>query len=308
MKKFSNEIPTPRFASDIKYSRLFTERFKNRSVLTPKEPVASIRTDLHEFYSEEPHIIWFGHSSYLIHSKGVTILVDPVLNAYLEPIPYAIPCFPGSHVYHPEHMPKIDFLVLTHNHYDHFDKRTIRALAPKIQHFITPMNMGRELKGIATHQKLTELNWWEEKKVAPEISFLATPSRHYSGRGLLQNRSHWCSYVVRMHGYQIYIGGDSGYGPHFKKIGNEVGCLDMALLECGQYDTMWPLIHSFPEEVVQETIELNAKHVIPVHWGKFALANHAWNEPIVRFENAAQSAHLNYTVPIIGQPISLSAK
>jgi L-ascorbate metabolism protein UlaG (beta-lactamase superfamily) len=141
--------------------------------------------------------------------------------------------------------------------------------------------------------------------VAEGIELTCTPARHFSGRGFRGNKTLWASYVVKTGGYNIFIGGDSGYDQSFKAIGDAFGPFDIAMLECGQYDKQWPDIHMMPEETVQASIDLKAKVLLPVHWGKFTLALHPWKEPIERAAAHATKLKVNMTSPLIGEPIYL---
>ena len=169
-----------------------------------------------------------------------------------------------------------------------------------------PLGVSKDVRGLNIKQEqITELNWWQSIELNPGVTLTATPARHFSGRGMKRNRSLWASYVLQINGYKIFIGGDSGYDNHFKEIGIKHGPFDIAILECGQYNVMWPYIHSMPEELILESIDLKAKVIMPVHWGKFALSTHEWNEPITRFVIAADKANIAYTTPLIGEPVLL---
>jgi L-ascorbate metabolism protein UlaG (beta-lactamase superfamily) len=304
-KRFQNLSHTTQFAEGVNMWTVIKSQMGKKVPTNPPHPVPSEVTDLKSLHTTEPSFVWFGHSSYLIHRNGLNILVDPVLSGYASPVSFLIKAFPGSDVYKPHHMPKIDVLVLTHNHYDHLDRRTLKVLAPEAKIVVAPLGVKRDLKGIPIAGQQVELSWWQSQQLLEGVTITSTPARHFSGRSLARNTSLWTSYVLDLHGHKIFIGGDSGYDTHFSDIGNSFGTIDTAILECGQYDPMWPYIHSFPEQVVQESHDLNAKHTIPVHWGKFALANHAWDDSINRFKRAADAARLNYTVPVIGKVESL---
>jgi L-ascorbate metabolism protein UlaG (beta-lactamase superfamily) len=265
-----------------------------------------VKTDLKSYYSKKPSIIWFGHSSYLVHADGINILVDPVFSGNASPSRFYVKAFKGADSYKPEAMPAIDALIITHNHYDHLDTGTVKALAPRTKKIVTPLGVGGSLKGRDPGQtEPMELDWWEETKINDHIQLVATPARHFSGRGLKRNQSLWASFVLIINGYKIFIGSDSGYDSHFREIGEKYGPFDIALLECGQYNVAWPYIHSMPEELITEGAELKAKMLMPVHWGKFALALHDWKEPIERFVTAAEAAKASYTTPMIGEPVVL---
>jgi L-ascorbate metabolism protein UlaG (beta-lactamase superfamily) len=138
-----------------------------------------------------------------------------------------------------------------------------------------------------------------------EFSLMATPARHFSGRSLKRNQTLWSSFVLRAGGHHFFLGGDSGYGEHFKEIGRRCGPFDMVILECGQYGKYWPKIHMFPKQVVQAAHDLGGKKLMPVHWGKFSLALHPWNESVKQVVVEAGKSGQHITVPMIGQPVVL---
>ncbi len=305
-KRYENLSPTPQFGEGYTiWDVLRAQRSRPRD-LRPPGPLPVVKTDLKTYRSDAPSVIWFGHSSYLIHAAGFNLLVDPVLSGSAAPVPFLVKAFPGSDAYEAADLPPIDCLLLTHNHYDHLDRRTVRAIAPKVARVVAPAGVAADLSGTHLSQdRITELGWGDTASLAPGISVTATPARHFSGRGLRRNGSLWTSYVLQLPGFKVFLGGDSGYDAHFREIGRQYGPFDLAILECGQYDVMWPYIHSMPEELVTEAQELGARLVLPVHWAKFALANHAWNEPIRRFTAAADRAGLPYATPRIGEPVIL---
>jgi L-ascorbate metabolism protein UlaG (beta-lactamase superfamily) len=137
------------------------------------------------------------------------------------------------------------------------------------------------------------------------VKVIATPARHFSGRGFVNNKTLWASFVLQFHEHNIFIGGDSGYDKAFVEIGRKYGPFDIALLECGQYDLQWPLIHMMPEEVVQASIDLRAETLMPVHWSKFTLALHPWKEPVTRLLKEARLKNVNTTTPVIGEAVWL---
>lgn len=304
---FENLSKTRQFAEGYTMLDVIKASMRKPKESKPLQSIPFVKTNLKTYYSKAPSIIWFGHSSYLIHADGKNILVDPVLSGYAAPVSFLIQAFKGSDHYKVTDMPPIDYLILTHNHYDHLDYKALKALAPGTKKFIIPYGVSNDLRGLNIAKELiTELQWWNSAVLRNNISIISTPARHFSGRGLKRNYSLWSSYILDINGYRIFIGGDSGYDSHFKEIGDKYGPLDIALLECGQYDKMWPEIHSMPEEVVTEGIELKAKMLMPIHWGKFALANHDWHEPINRFVKAAANQNVQYTTPMIGEPVVLN--
>jgi L-ascorbate metabolism protein UlaG (beta-lactamase superfamily) len=237
----------------------------------------------------------------------IHILVDPVFSRNASPFRWFAKAFPGTDSYDVDKLPDIiDIVLLTHDHYDHLDYKTILKLGSRAVHFYTSLGVGSHLEswGIPG-DKITELDWWESCEV-PGGTFTATPARHFSGRSFKRNKTLWSSFVLKMAGHSFFLGGDSGYGEHFKEIGQRLGPFDVAILECGQYGKYWPHIHMFPEQTVQAAQELKAKKLLPVHWAKFTLALHPWNEPIRRVTADAVKAGQHITTPLIGQPVILN--
>ncbi len=252
-----------------------------------------------------PQITWFGHSSYLIQQAGLNVLIDPVFfNA--APVPYMITPFDYEYAHCPDDLPEIDVLIITHDHYDHLDYRSIRQLNRKTKNFVVSAGVGGHLRrwGIAT-DRIHETAWGESWEHPQGLKLTAAPARHFSGRRLKRNQSHWSAFVWQYQGMQLFLGGDSGYGPHFAEIGREFGPFQLALLECGQYNEMWPNIHMMPEETVQAALDLGAEKLMPVHWGKFALALHGWKEPIERAKAEALKRKLPLFTPELGETSSL---
>jgi L-ascorbate metabolism protein UlaG (beta-lactamase superfamily) len=210
-------------------------------------------------------------------------------------------------IHTPEDFPALDLVIISHDHYDHLDYNTILKLKDKTKLFCVPLGVGAHLSHWNVDAtKIREFDWWESDTVAQDIELTATPARHFSGRGFTRNKTLWSSFVLKLYGYSIFIGGDSGYDGAFKAIGEKFGPFDLAMLECGQYDRQWPEIHMMPEETVQASIDLRAKAFLPVHWGKFTLALHPWKDPIERAVRQAKATNVNITTPIIGQPFALN--
>lgn len=304
---FQNLSPTQVASKDASYTKMLLEAFNKSESVKPPQKLPSVQTDLKTLSGEKPTIVWFGHSSYLIRSKNLTLLVDPVFSGYASPVSFFGKAFDGADVYPASSFPDIDVIIITHDHYDHLDYKTILELIPKTKLFVTALGVGEHLEywGVPK-DKIVELDWWEEKQVNDSLKFIATPARHFSGRGFQRGKTLWNSYVLQLHGYSIYLGGDSGYDTHFKTIGDKYGPFQIAMLESGQYGKDWPMIHMMPEETVIAAQDLKAEVLLPVHWGKFVLANHDWNEPIQRLMKASKEKGLKVTTPLIGEPITVT--
>ncbi len=305
---FQNVEKTAVMSEDASYVKMTREYFNKLKTVKPVAKLPSFKNDLKNIVAAAPSIVWFGHSSYFIKSKNFTLLVDPVFSGNASPVTFFGQSFPGSDIYSAEDFPDINVLIQTHDHYDHLDYKTITKLSDKVKQVVTPLGVGSHLEhwGMDS-QKIIELDWGESHAIEDGIKLTATPSRHFSGRAFKRNQTLWASYVLELHGYKLFLGGDSGYDSQFKQIGDRYGPFDLALLESGQYGTDWPHIHMFPEETVQATLDLKAKVLMPVHWGKFVLANHAWDEPIGRIIVAAKNVNLAVVTPAIGEVITLGS-
>jgi L-ascorbate metabolism protein UlaG (beta-lactamase superfamily) len=310
--RFENLVPTEVTIKGSSFFKMLREYRQRPADTVPARPIPSVRTDLRTLPDEGAWIVWFGHSSYLLKIEGLTILVDPVFSANASPVSLFAKAFPGTEVYGVEEMPEIDLLLLTHDHYDHLDYKTVKSLAPKARQVCTSLGVGAHLEswGVAA-EKIMELDWWESWEWGG-LTLTAAPARHFSGRGFKRGGTLWSSFVLKGRGHSLYLGGDSGYERHFREIGERFGPFELAILECGQYGKNWPYIHMMPEQTVQAALELGAAAMMPVHWGKFTLALHPWNEPVRRLVAAFARASaaeggkgLRLATPMIGQPVGI---
>ena len=306
--QFQNLNFTPVFAEDA--SKLDMIRDGIFKISKRKKPVGSLpskKTSLLTLDPAKDVLVWFGHSSYFMQIDGKTMLVDPVFSGHASPFSFMVKSFEGSDIYTSEDFPEIDYLFITHDHWDHLDSKTVLKLKPKVGKIITSLGTGAHLEhwGFAPDQ-IIEKDWNESAVLDSGFVITATPGRHFSGRGFKRNQAMWASFVLQTSSKKIFIGGDSGYDTHFVEIGIEHGPFDLALLECGQYNHSWKYIHMMPEETVQAAIDLKAKTFIPVHWGKFALALHAWDEPIERVTKEAHRLNIPIFHPMIGEEVNLN--
>ena len=267
----------------------------------------SVKTNLKTLSIDEPSLVWFGHSSYLLIIEGRRILIDPVFSERASPWQFVgTKGYQYTNSYSIDDFPDIDLVIITHDHYDHLDYESILKLKSKAKHFCTALGVGAHLTAWGIDEsKIMEFDWWEKKTALPGIELTATPARHFSGRGFKRNQSLWTSFVLHTDHHHLFLGGDSGYDPAFKKIGEEFGPFDLAILECGQYNEQWPFIHMMPEQTVQAAIDLKAKILLPVHWGKFTLSLHPWHQPITRAVQHAKVLGFPTTTPKVGEVIDL---
>ncbi|MCQ4034696.1 MBL fold metallo-hydrolase [Kaistella montana] len=280
--KFDNLNPTPQLAEDTSMPEvLFRFLFGKKENLRPSQKLSFSKTNLKEITTDENVFIWMGHSSYFMQIDGKKILVDPVFSGNASPFSFTTKAFDGTDIYSVDDIPELDYLVITHDHWDHLDYETVKKLQPKVKKVITGLGTGEHLEfWNYDPEKIIELDWHEQSDLGNGYQVYCEPARHFSGRGLKRDQAIWASFVFETPNQRIYIGGDSGYDDHFKKIGEKYGSFDLAILENGQYNKDWRYIHMMPGENIKAMKDLNAKRMIPVHSSKFALATHEWNEPL----------------------------
>lgn len=255
-------------------------------------------------FRKQNSIIWLGHSTILGHIDGISFIVDPMLSDRASPINCMGPKrFEGSKT--PiEQLPKIDIILITHNHYDHLDKDTILALQESVQAIYVPLDNKKILTnwGIDA-ERIREFDWFEQIE-HNGVSFAFCPTQHFSGRSLSdRDRYLWGSWAI-LGSNRLYVSGDSGYNDHFNAIAQRYEGFDIACLECGAYNENWKEVHMSPEQSVQASIDLNAKVMLPMHWSAFDLSTHTWDEPISRAISAAKEKNVAITTPYIGAILS----
>lgn len=295
---------TPVMPEGVTYLKVLKTMIQGNKRSRPDVALPHVKADFTA--NGKNRVIWFGHSSYLLQLDGYNILVDPVFSNRVSPFSFlGSKRFPGTDFIRPEDFPELDIVLITHDHYDHLDYRSILQLKYKTKHFITSQGVAAHLErwGISSDH-FTELVWGEEKEVS-SMKFRATAARHFTGRTFKRNQTLWSAFILQTNKHKLYLGGDSGYDTHFKQDGEKYGPFDLAILECGQYHDYWPHIHMFPEQTVQAASDLKASVLLPVHWSKFALALHDWNEPVQRVVAAADNAGLQVTTPLPGEAVVL---
>lgn len=306
---FQNQSDTNLMSGPGNFLKIMWKSLNKPANTRPPMPIPAVKTDLKNLPADKPALVWFGHSSYLLKIDGKHILVDPVFSGYVSPFKMkSAKSFDGADVYGVDDMPQIDILIISHDHYDHMDYSTIRKLNHKTKHIITSLGVASHLNywGINMN-KITELDWNESIDI-DGFKFTSAPARHFSGRNFKRFKTLWASFILKSEDYTIYLGADSGYDTHFKHIGEKYGPFDLAILESGQYNEMWKPIHMMPEETVQAGIDLKTATLMPVHWGKFSIALHPWNEPIERVVKKAEELNVSLTTPMIGEPVIIGDK
>jgi len=305
-RKFYNSIDTPmqlQEGSFFKTTKKFLFGGENR---VPDSSIPFIKLDslqLNYRNTDEVKVTWLGHSSVLISFEGYIFLTDPMFGKRASPVSFMGPKrFNDTLPLSMKDISKIDAIIISHDHFDHLDYKTIKMLHSKTEKFFVPLGVGAHLEewGVMPN-KIVELDWWEESQIQKDIKIVSTPSRHFSGRGLNdRNETLWTSWVIKSQKHSLYFGGDSGYSPSFKEIGEKYGPFDLTMLECGAYNEAWPYIHMLPEETVQAHLDLQGKVLLPIHWAQFNLSLHPWTEPIERLLKKARLEKINVTTPKIG--------
>jgi L-ascorbate metabolism protein UlaG (beta-lactamase superfamily) len=265
-----------------------------------------VKTDLLHLPPDADVLVWFGHSSYFIQLDGKRFLVDPVFSGNASPVPGTVKSFKGTDVYAAADLPAIDYLFISHDHYDHVDHQTLVALKDKIGKVICGLGVGAHFEHWGyPAEKIIERDWNEQIDLGGGFVAHTTPARHFSGRGFARNNTLWLSYVLQSPTLKVFIGGDGGYDTHFADIGNRFGPIDLAILDNGQYDPAWRYIHTLPDEVLKAARDLKARRLFPVHSSKFVLANHPWDEPLAKITELNQAYHFPLVTPMIGEMVKL---
>jgi L-ascorbate metabolism protein UlaG (beta-lactamase superfamily) len=303
---FRNVEETTVMKKDVSYFSALLEFTKRSPHVEPPGPLPVQKSDLSLPVSEGCHVTWFGHSSYYLQIAGLNILVDPVFG-YASPLPIFGHPFRYTEDFTVEELPVPDVLVITHDHYDHLEYETLLALRSRVKRVVVPPGVSSHLVywGYAMEQ-ITELDWWQCTLIKEGVQLTATPARHFSGRAFKRNQTLWSSYVLEAGKTRVFIGGDSGYDRQFSEIGGRFGSFDLSILECGQYGKNWPQIHMVPEETSAAAFDLNSRVLLPVHWGKYNLSVHSWDEPVNRLVDAVSGTGLQLLTPKPGQRVSLT--
>ena len=277
----------------------------------PKNNIETLKIDSLDLvkYGPKTRLIWFGHSAFLLQINNKTLLIDPMFGEVPAPHPMlGTKRFSNDLPIAIEKIPFIDAVFITHDHYDHLDYGSIQKLKEKVKTFYTPLGVGVHLQAWGIDKAdIIELDWWQEAKL-DGLTIRCTPAQHFSGRGISDRaKTFWCSWIIQSETDNIFFSGDGGYAPHFKEIGEKYGPFNLALMECGQYNKLWPLVHMFPEETAIAGMDVQAKTIMPIHWGAFKLSHHSWTDPVERVSVKARELGLDLITPRIGEPIELDS-
>lgn len=305
---FMNLVETNLSIKPKDIPKMLKQRKAVKKIASPLKNLPIIPFNTKDYtFNNKPKCIWYGHSVLLLQLNSKNILIDPMLGEDASPIaPMTTKRFSKDTLSIIDQIPTPDIVLLTHDHYDHLDYKSIKKLKDKVPVWYVALGVARHLiKWGVPKENITEFDWWDNKNFG-DISITFTPSRHFSGRGLTdRTKSLWGGWVFKTKENSIYWSGDGGYGKHFKEVQQKFGSFDWMFIECGQYNELWHDIHLYPEEAVQAAIDSNVTTTIPVHWAGFALALHDWKDPINRFVESAQKNNLNISTPKLGEIVTL---
>jgi L-ascorbate metabolism protein UlaG (beta-lactamase superfamily) len=252
---------------------------------------------------------WLGHSTVLLELGGLRVLTDPVWGERVSPL-----AFSGPKRFHPvpvtlSQLPPLDAVIVSHDHYDHLDYPTILELARTSVPFYTSLGVGAHLEAWGVPpERITELDWWESATLPRgELRITAAPSQHFSGRGMGdRNRTLWSSFVIESPRHKVFFSGDTGLTPEYAEIRQRLGPFDLVMLEVGAYHPAWGDIHLGPENALEALELLGGGAFLPVHWGTFNLAIHAWDDPAETLVRLGQERRVRLVMPRLGVPVEPS--
>ncbi len=288
--------------------RIVTENlWSNAAHRTPSASMSVVKPDSRELrkkQDDELHVTWFGHSSVLIEIDGYKILTDPVWSERASPFSFIGPKRFFAPPLSLDELPELDAVVISHDHFDHLDEKTVRALKDRAPLFAVPLGVGAHLESWGVEaQKIEERDWWGEITIG-HLTLTATPARHFSGRSLATvylNETLWSGWAIAGNKHRVYYSGDTAMFPGFKEIGEKLGPFDLTMIEAGGYNALWRDSHIGPEQAMEAHKMVKGKLFMPVHWATFDLAHHNWTEPAERVVAAAQSQSVSFVIPRPGE-------
>ena len=287
----------------------FWDYFLNKpEEYTPSPPLPAEPFDISYWDGQRGlQFAWLGHTTFLIKIDDKVILTDPMFSQQAGTYGWFSPTRYSKTLASTDVLPAVDVVLITHNHSDHLDEESIKALIPKSRHFIAPLAVGKLLEewGVS-HSKITELDWWQKKSI-DDLTITAAPAHHTSERGIFdKNKTLWVSYGIQGKKHNLYLSGDSGWHEGLHEIGERLGPFDVTFFEIGAYGEIrgWKEVHYTPEQAVKAHQAVRGKLMVPSGWGTFDLGMFPWHEPIERLLIAGNQAGIDYLTPEIGEVIN----
>ncbi|MBQ7421386.1 MAG: MBL fold metallo-hydrolase [Prevotella sp.] len=303
--EFQNQYDTPQLTGDEGFLRqMWNFLFVKVDQLRPSSAVTVVKQSLKDIPRDEEVCVWLGHSTVYIQTGGIRFLFDPVLTSKL-PVTLFMRPFSGTDAYSPDDLPAIDYLIITHDHWDHLDYETVKALKDRVGSVVCGLGIGAHFEYWGyDRRRIHDVDWGDSIAINDSLTLRCMPSRHFSGRLFGRNKTLWASYLIDGE-RRIFVSGDGGYDDRFGKIGRDYPGIDLAVMENGQYDRGWRYIHTLPSELPRAIEELRPKRVLTYHNSKYALANHAWTEPLDSIYAHAKGKSWQLLTPRIGERIEL---
>lgn len=287
---------------------MLTGLFSGSAHATPTEALPIVTPDRSKLSQDDDglRVTWFGHSSQLIEIEGHRVLTDPIWSQRSSPLTWIGPRRWYAPAVAIDDLPQLDAVVISHDHYDHLDEATIRALSQRGNIFVVPPGVGSHLAYWGVPEShIIELDWWDEITIRG-LKIVATPARHASGRlpffGM--DKTLWAGFALIGKKHRAYYSGDTGLFPGLAEIGERLGPFDVTMIETGAYGRWWPDWHLGPEQAVKAHRMVRGREFIPVHWGLFNLAYHGWTEPVERLVAAAEKERVSIAVPKPGEAVN----
>jgi len=311
-RRFINPILTQvgGFSTIFKVLPLY---LKNKEEKVPRKPLGPFKTDISTYVAAPEsglRVTWIGHSTMLVEIDGVRVLIDPVWDERASPMRWAGPKRFFAAPVLLEDLPEVDVVLISHDHYDHLGEATIRKLAGMASmnkaRWVTSLGVGELLQRYGVDGKrIDELNWTQSVMVADgTLEITAAPARHFSGRGMFNRfETLWSAFILKGKKHKVYFGADSGWWEGFGEIGAAYGPFDLTMLEIGAFHELWQAIHLGPEGAARAFAALGGKGLMmPIHWGLFDLALHAWRQPMERMLEIADKRGIRLWAPEPGRP------
>jgi L-ascorbate metabolism protein UlaG (beta-lactamase superfamily) len=300
---FENSVPAIGIAPGSG-RKIFRELLFGDQKRKPSGRVPIVTPTDWEVASDALQAVWFGHASTLVEIEGKRVLLDPVWSLRCSPVQ-----FTGPKRLHPmpvglAGLPRLDAVLISHDHYDHLDMDTVIQLT-RLQDapFLVPLGVAAHLErwGVP-RERIVEMKWNDEHTVNG-LRLVLTEARHFSGRGFKRNDTLWGSWVISGATRRVFYTGDTGYMPGFAEIGSQHGPFDLTLIQIGAYSPYWPDIHMTPQEAVATHLDVQGGLLLPVHWATFNLALHSWSEPVDLLWREAKQQDVKLTIPRPGERI-----